>query len=263
LHCIALHCIALHCIALHCIALHCIALHCIALHCIALHCIAQTSLVYLCCKAKTGGKNLYIVKGPLQSVPPKKGELMPLSWNAQTTKVARWFLYINVTLLHKNKLVWDQGCEWGAGFVPFSCQKGGMGVEMRVQVSPILLFPNRFRVKLYPSKVKPYPLKQEKGGVKVCPWRTQCVGLFAGQNGAFMETLETRSLATTWVSGVLQYAPQGFPVGYYCLKCWVGLWWAVTAKTFNCHLLSTFAVNLFQGDNKQNRCCPAPIKVHF
>jgi len=43
--------------------------------------------------------------------------------------------------------------------VPFPCQKGGMGVEMRVlvRISPILLFPDRFRV-------KPYPSKQKKGG---------------------------------------------------------------------------------------------------
>ena len=43
--------------------------------------------------------------------------------------------------------------------MPFPCQKGGMGVEMRVliQITPILLFPDRF-------KRKPYPSKQNKGG---------------------------------------------------------------------------------------------------
>ena len=43
--------------------------------------------------------------------------------------------------------------------MPFPCQKGGMGVEMRVlvRISPILLLPDRFRV-------KPYPSKQKKGG---------------------------------------------------------------------------------------------------
>jgi len=42
------------------------------------------------------------------------------------------------------------------------CQEGGMGVEMQVlvQFSPILLFPDRLRVKLY-------PLKQIKGGLKL------------------------------------------------------------------------------------------------
>jgi len=40
--------------------------------------------------------------------------------------------------------------------VPFPCQNGGMGVEMRVSVriSPFVLFPDRFRVKPYPSKQK-------------------------------------------------------------------------------------------------------------
>ena len=40
--------------------------------------------------------------------------------------------------------------------MPFPCQKGGMGAEMRVLVliSPILLFPDRFRVRPYPSKQK-------------------------------------------------------------------------------------------------------------
>jgi len=44
--------------------------------------------------------------------------------------------------------------------VPIPCQKGGMGVEMRVlvRISPnLLLPPDRFRV-------KPYPSKQKKGG---------------------------------------------------------------------------------------------------
>ena len=60
--------------------------------------------------------------------------------------------------------------------MPFPCQKGGMGVEMRVLVrtSPILLFPDRFRV-------KPYPSKQKIGELKIRPQRTWCVGLFAGQ----------------------------------------------------------------------------------
>ena len=44
--------------------------------------------------------------------------------------------------------------------MPIPCQKGGMGVEMRVlvRISPnLLLPPDRFRV-------KPYPSKQKKGG---------------------------------------------------------------------------------------------------
>jgi len=40
--------------------------------------------------------------------------------------------------------------------VPFPCQKGGMGVDMRVlvRISPFLLSPDRLRVKPYPSKQK-------------------------------------------------------------------------------------------------------------
>jgi hypothetical protein len=62
----------------------------------------------------------------------------------------------------------------GAGFVPFPCQKGGVGVEMQVlvRISPILLFSDRLRI-------KPYPLKQKKGG-EFAP-KGQCVDLFAGQ----------------------------------------------------------------------------------
>jgi hypothetical protein len=85
---------------------------------------------------------------------PKKG--INANFPKCTSEVTQWFLYINLTNLHKIK-VWGQGCEWVARFVPFPCQKGGMGVEMRVLVQnlPFLfLFPDRFRVKLYPSKQK-------------------------------------------------------------------------------------------------------------
>jgi len=49
--------------------------------------------------------------------------------------------------------------------VPYSCQKCGMDVEMRVLVQnpPSILFP-------FMSRVKPsYPLKQEKGGKYLPP----------------------------------------------------------------------------------------------
>ena len=44
----------------------------------------------------------------------------------------------------------------GGWICAVSLQKGGMGVEMRVlvRISPILLLPDRFRVKPYPSKQK-------------------------------------------------------------------------------------------------------------
>ena len=74
----------------------------------------------------------------------------------------------------------------------FPCQKGGMGAEMRVLVliSPILLFPDRFRV-------RPYPSKQKKGGWKFAPKGLGAWACLLGKNGAFLETLETRFLATT------------------------------------------------------------------
>jgi hypothetical protein len=50
---------------------------------------------------------------------------------------------------------------------------------------------------------------------------------WAGKNNAFLETLETRFLATTWVSGVLRYAPRACPVKYYGLECWG---WAVVGS---------------------------------
>ena len=48
--------------------------------------------------------------------------------------------------------------------MPYPCQKGGMGEEMQVlvRVSPILWLPDRFRV-------KPYPSKQKKEGLKIAP----------------------------------------------------------------------------------------------
>ena len=68
--------------------------------------------------------------------------------------------------------------------MPFPCQKGGVGAEMRVlvRISPILLFPDRFRVKLYP---------------KSAPKGLSAWARLLGKNGAFLETLRTRFLAIT------------------------------------------------------------------
>ena len=56
-----------------------------------------------------------------QPSPPKKGGVnAPLL--KYTFEVTQRLLYIDITLLQKNKWVWGQGCEWGAGFVPFPCQ---------------------------------------------------------------------------------------------------------------------------------------------
>ena len=47
--------------------------------------------------------------------------------------------------------------------MPFPCQRGGMGVEMRVlvRISPLFLLPDRFRV-------KNIPIKAQKKGVEIC-----------------------------------------------------------------------------------------------
>jgi hypothetical protein len=67
-----------------------------------------------------------------------------------------------------------------------------VGVEMRVLVRnpPILLFPDRFRVKPYLSK--------QKTGVEILPLKDSSAwACLLGKNGAFLETLKTRFLAIT------------------------------------------------------------------
>ena len=60
--------------------------------------------------------------------------------------------------------------------------------------------------------------------MKIAPKRLSELACLLGKICAFLETLETRFLATIWVSGVLQYAPKACPVKYYGLECWR---WAV------------------------------------
>jgi hypothetical protein len=62
-------------------------------------------------------------------------------------------------------------------------------MRVLVRISPILSFSDRFRV-------KPYPLKQKKG-VKFAPKGLRAWACLLGKNGAFLETPETRFLATT------------------------------------------------------------------
>ena len=64
----------------------------------------------------------------------------------------------------------------------FPYQKGGMGVEMQVlvRISPIILFPDRFWV-------KPYPSKQKKGGGNL-PLQDSAWACLLGKNVAFLET---------------------------------------------------------------------------
>jgi len=96
----------------------------------------------------------------------------------------------------------------------------GVGKRNLVRISLILLFPDRIRV-------KPYPSKQKIRGVKICPQGQSAWACLLGKNGAFLETPETRFLAITWVSGTLQYAPKAYPVKFYGLKCWG---WAVVGS---------------------------------
>ena len=68
-----------------------------------------------------------------------------------------------------------------------------MGVEMRVlvRISPILLFPDRFRV-------KPYPIKAKKGGGgENLPLKDSAWACLLGKSGAFLEILETHFLSIT------------------------------------------------------------------
>ena len=109
----------------------------------------------------------------------------------------------------------------GAGFVPFPCQKGGMGVEMRVlvRILPILLLPYRFRVKPYPSSKKKgggnLPLKDLERE-PVC-W-AKMVHFWKPRKHAFWSSP---------VLGTLQYAPKAYPVKFYGLECWG---WAVVGN---------------------------------
>ena len=108
-----------------------------------------------------------------QPSPTQKGGVNAPFLNC-TSEVTQWFLYINVTLLHK---INEFGVKGVSGWLDLSLSlpERWHGVEMRVlaRISSILLFPDRFRV-------KPYPSKHKKGGWKFAP-KGQCVGLFAGQ----------------------------------------------------------------------------------
>jgi hypothetical protein len=80
-----------------------------------------------------------------------------------TSEVTQWFLYIYATLLHKINEFGVKG-ESGGWIFAISLPERWHGCRMRVlvRISPILLFSDRFRV-------KPYPIKQRKRGVKICP----------------------------------------------------------------------------------------------
>ena len=87
-----------------------------------------------------------------------------------------------------------------------------------------------FTIFLFPDTFwgKPYPLQQTKrGGWKFAPKGLSAWAFLLNKHGAFLKTLETRFLATTWVSVILQYAPKACPVKFHCLECWG---WAVVGS---------------------------------
>ena len=100
--------------------------------------------------------------------------------------------------------------------MPFPCQKGVVPMHGYINVTPnpnstMFLFPDTFWV-------KPYPLQQKKGGVKIRPQRTLCVGLFAGQkwciSGNLGNTLSGHHLGV----GSPSVCSQGMP----CQVFWSG-----------------------------------------
>jgi len=63
------------------------------------------------------------------------------------------------------------------------CRNAGFGLSF-----PLFLFPDRFRV-------KPYPSKQKKGGWKFAPKGLGAWACLLGKSGTCLEILDTRSLA--------------------------------------------------------------------
>jgi hypothetical protein len=110
-------------------------------------------------------------------------------------------------------------------------ERGGMIVEMCVfvRIPPIHLFPDRFRV-------KPYPTKQKEGGVEFLPlqdlvcgpvcWQMWCISEFPGS------TLSDHHLSA------LGPFSMGSMYSLSSIMVWNagdGPWWATTAETFKSH----------------------------
>jgi hypothetical protein len=70
-------------------------------------------------------------------------------------------------------------------------------------------------------------ITHKKEGVKIAPKELSAWACLLNKNGAILKTLGKHFLATTQVSGALQYAPQGCPDEYFDLKCWE---WAVVGS---------------------------------
>ena len=112
--------------------------------------------------------------------------------------------------------------------MPFPCQKGGMGVGMQVlvRISPIPLFPDRFRVKPYASKQKKggenLPLKDLVRG-PVC-W-AKMVHVWNSRKHAFCPSPDCQEP----FSMLPRHALSSFMVW----NAGVGPWWAATAEIFS------------------------------
>ena len=134
--------------------------------------------------------------------------------------------------------------------MPFPCQNGCMGVEMQVlvQISPILLFSDRFRV-------KPYPLKQKKG-VEHLPLKdlmrgpvcwAKMVHFWKPQKHAFWPSPECREPFSMLPTHTLS--------SFMVWNAGVGPWWAATAEIFKGYgCASSHRIELFPAKRgAQNR----------
>jgi hypothetical protein len=105
-----------------------------------------------------------------------------------------------------------------------TCQKGSMGVEVRilVRITPVLLFPDRFRV-------KPFPLKQKKGGWKFVPKGLRAWACLLGKMVHFWKPWKHAFWSTPefWDSFSMLSRHALSSIMYNGLECWG---WAVVGS---------------------------------
>jgi len=95
-----------------------------------------------------------------QPSPTQKGGIHAFFLNC-TSEVIQWFLYVNVILLHKKQWVWGQGCEWGAGIVPFPARKVAWVQKCG--------FWSKYHQLLCYQIGQTISIKAKKRGLKICP----------------------------------------------------------------------------------------------
>ena len=93
-------------------------------------------------------------------------------------------------------------------------------VYVQAQISPIFFVSNQF---LGPT----LPIGQKKRGQNICSKGLSAWACKGGKNVHFLKTMEARCLDAIWVSGVVQYNPQGCLAKFYGLGCWG---WAVVGS---------------------------------